>query len=276
MGNIFAFLVRHHKFLIFILLEGLCFSLVVNYNKPQGSVFFRSTYEITGRIYKGFDALDAYFHLSQVNDSLMAENARLRGKLNSAKYYDTSRGRNVTDTLIKQRYTFVPCSVVNNSVSGRDNYLTLDIGTNRGIGKHQGVVTTSGIAGITRDNSSHFSSALSVLNKDFTVSAEIKECKQIGTVTWDGLNPDLVVMKDIPLNVRLKIGMHVVTSHYSDIFPTGTNVGVISRFIMNHNDAYYTVFVKLSTDMRNLRQVYVVNNLMNEEKLKIEEVPVKK
>ena len=70
--------------------------------------------------------------------------------------------------------------------------------------------------------------------------------------------------------------MHVVTSPYSDIFPTGTNVGIVSRFIMNHNDAYYTVYVKLSTDMRNLRQVYVVNNLMNDEKLKIEEIPVKK
>src|ERR1039458_10197039 len=119
MGNIFAFLVRHHKFLIFILLEALCFSLVVNYNKPQGSAFFRSTYETTGRIYKGFDALNSYFHLRQVNDSLMAENARLRSKMNNAMYFDTSKSKNITDTVTKQRYTFVPCSIVNNSVSNR-------------------------------------------------------------------------------------------------------------------------------------------------------------
>ena len=270
MGNIFAFLLRHIRFFVFIILEGICFSLVVNYNKDQGSAFSQFSNEVSGSVYKSFAGMKYYFHLRETNDSLMAENARLRSKMTNALYVDTAKSRNINDSIFKQRYTFIPCDVVNNSVTSMNNYLTLGSGKKKGIGKHLGVVSTDGVVGITRDVSEHFSSVLSVLHKDFTVSAEIRENKQIGTVTWDGRNPNMVVMKDIPLNVRLKIGMHVDTSPFSDLFPAGTPVGYVVKFEANHNDANYTVYVWLCSDIRNLRKVYVVNNLMRDEKQKIE------
>src|SRR6185437_451344 len=276
MGNIFAFLIRHHKFFVFAILEWICFSLVVNYNKDQGSTFSQFSNEISGLVYKSFTGMKYYFHLRETNDSLMAENARLRAKMSNAMYFDTAKNKNIADTVFKQRYTFIPCDVVNNSVTGIDNYHTLGAGTNKGIGKHLGVVSTVGIVGITRNVSQHFCSVLSVLHKDFTVSGEIKEVRQIGTLTWDGRNPNMVVMKDIPLNTRLKAGMHVVTSPFSDLFPQGTPVGYVVKFEPNHNDANYTVYVWLHTDMQNLRKVYVVNNLMRDEKQKTEPQPDKR
>lgn len=276
MGNIFAFLLRHHKFFVFIILEGIGFSLVVNYNKDQGSAFYKSTNEISGLAYKGIGNLKYYFHLREVNDSLMAENARLRAKMLNALYFDTAKPRAITDTIVKQRYTFIPCAVVNNSVTSMNNYLTLGAGENMGIGNHLGVVSSSGIVGITRNVSEHFASVLSILHKDFTVSAQIIENKQIGTVTWNGFDPDIVVMKDIPLNVKITKGMHVVTSPYSDLFPTGTAVGMVTKYEANHNDANYTIYIRLSTDMRNISKVYVVSNLMRDEKQKTESIPVSK
>jgi len=276
MGNIFAFLLRHIRFFVFIILEGICFSLVVNYNRDQGSAFSQFSNEVSGSVYRSFAGMKYYFHLRETNDSLMAENARLRAKMSNAMYFDTAKSKDIHDTVFKQRYTFIPCDVVNNSVTSMNNYLTLGSGKKAGVGKHLGVVSTVGIVGITRDVSEHFSSVLSVLHKDFTVSAEIKENKQIGTVTWDGYNPNMVVMKDIPLNVRLKTGMHVVTSPFSDLFPAGTLIGYVVKYEANHNDANYTVTVWLASDIRNLRKVYVVNNLMRDEKQNIEPKPESK
>jgi rod shape-determining protein MreC len=276
MGNIVAFLARHHRFFIFILLEAICFSLVVNYNKDQSSAFFRAAYDMSGRVDQTFTNVSSYFHLQHVNDSLKAENARLRSKLKTAIYFDTTKAKFFNDTIYHQKYSFIPCDVINNSVTGRNNYLTLDAGTNKNIGKHLGVVTTSGIAGVTRDVSPHFTSVLSVLHKDFTVSAEIAEMKEIGTVVWDGNNPEMVIMKDIPLHIRIRKGMHVVTSPYSELFPQGTPIGVIEDFKIKQADAFYTIYVKLATDIRNIRSVYVVSNLMKVEQEKIEPKPEKK
>jgi len=276
MGNILAFLARHNKFFIFILLEAICFSLVVNFNKDQGSSFFRTASELSGGIDESFAKVSSYFQLNQINDSLKSENARLRSKMNNAYYFDTSKSKVVCDTTYKQHYTLVPCNVINNSVSNRNNYLTLDAGANMNIGKHLGVVTTSGIAGVTRDVSQHFTHVLSILHKDFTVSAEIAEIKEIGTVAWDGNNPEIVILKEIPLHIRIKKGMHVVTSPYSNLFPKATPIGIIENFEIKQADAFYTIYVRLSSDIRNLRSVYVVNNLMKEEQQKVETIPEKK
>jgi rod shape-determining protein MreC len=276
MGNILAFLARHHRFFVFVLLEAICFSLVVSYNKDQSSAFFRTAYDLSGKMDQTFTNVSSYFHLQHVNDSLKAENARLRSKLNTAVYFDTSKAKYINDTTFHQRYTFIPCNVINNSVSSRNNYLTLDAGTYKSIGKHLGVVSTSGIAGVTREVSTHFTSVLSVLHKDFTVSAEIAEMKEIGTIIWDGSSPEFVILKDIPLHIRIKQGMHIVTSPYSNLFPQGTPIGIIDHFEIKPADAFYTIFVKLSSDMRNLRSVYVVSNLVKNEQENTEPKPEKK
>jgi len=273
MGNIIAFLVRHHKFFIFVLLEAICFSLVVSYNKKQSNAFFGVSHELSGRLDQGFSNLYAYFHLNQINRDLQAENAALRAKMNNAILLDTGKTKNIADTSIHQRYTFVPANIINNSVTNRNNYITLDAGSRQGITKSLGVVSTNGIVGVTREVSPHFTSILSILHKDFAVSAEITENKEIGTVSWDGENPEVMIMRDIPLHIHIRKGMHIVTSANSNLFPKGTPIGVIDRFIIKQADAFYTIYVKLGTDMRNLRTVYVVNNLVKQEQEKVEPKP---
>jgi rod shape-determining protein MreC len=275
LGNILAFLARYHRFFIFVVLEAICLSLVVNYNKDQGSAFFKSTSDISGRVDQGFTNIASYFHLQSSNDSLMKENARLRGKISNAFYIDTSKSKTITDTVLKQRYTFVSCNVVNNSVVNRNNYITLDIGSNRGVGKDLGVVSTSGIVGVTRDISPHFTSVLSVLHKDFSVSSEITELKEVGDLVWDGARPETAILKNVPSHIRIKTGMHLATSAYSQIFPTGIPIGVIEKFEIKAGEPFYTIYIKLAADMRNIRNVYIVNNLMKEELKKLDPKPEK-
>jgi rod shape-determining protein MreC len=274
MGNIFAFLSKYHRLFLFTILEIICLSLVVNFNKGQHSTFFAWAYDTKDRMYKTYDDVNLYFHLQKVNDSLSAENARLRASLKSAKYFDTAKTRPVVDTTNKQRYTFTSANVINNTVTKRDNFLTLDIGENRGVSRHLGVVSTAGIVGITLDVSQHFTTVLSVLHKDFTVSAEIAEMKEIGSVVWDGTNSEIVILKDIPQHIHIKKGMHVVTSPYSNVFPQNTPIGIIQSFEVKPGDAFYTIYVRLASDIRDVRQVYIVNNLFKEEQDTVEQKEV--
>jgi rod shape-determining protein MreC len=270
MGNILAFLVKYHRFFLFLFLEIICFSLVINFNTAQKSTFVGLSNEFAGRIYEAYSKVDRYFHLERVNDSLAAENVRLRKQLGVSKYFDTSRPINKVDTLIKQKFTYLPASVVNNRVTARNNFMTLNIGSRKGTQRQSGVVTTAGVVGITKQVSSNFTSVLSILHSDFTVSAEIAELKEIGSVAWDGESPRRVIMKDIEQHIRIKKGMHIVTSPYSSIFPVGTPIGIIEDFYTNPNDPFYTIRVKLAADIPNIKQVYVITNLMREEQEELE------
>ncbi|RYD81382.1 MAG: rod shape-determining protein MreC [Sphingobacteriales bacterium] len=271
MGNIFAFFSKYHRFFLFLLLEIICLYLVVSFNHKQNSAYLALSSEVSGQLQTAYNNVDIYFHLNRVNDSLMAENKRLRDQLITSKIIDTTKASVVIDTTFKQRYIHIPGEIVNNSVTSRNNYLTLAIGKNKGVGPHLGVVSTVGIVGITRTSSNNFTSVLSVLHTDFTVSAEIKEIKEIGSVIWDGRNPSIVILKNIPMHIKISKGQHVVTSPYSNVFPQGTPIGIIQNFEVKSGDAFYTVYVKLATDMRNVRQAYVINDLVREEQEKVEE-----
>jgi rod shape-determining protein MreC len=112
----------------------------------------------------------------------------------------------------------------------------------------------------------HFTTVLSVLHKDFTVSVEIKEIHERGSIEWDGRNPAIAIMREVPMHIRIQKGEHVVISAYSDLFPQGTAVGVIEDFEVKQGDAFYTIYVKLAEDIRNINTAYVVKNLMKAEK----------
>lgn len=271
MGNILAFLVKYHRFFLFLFLEIICFSLIVSYNTEQKSTFIGISNEVSGRLYEAYNKVDRYFHLERVNDSLAVENIRLKKELAASKFFDTSMALQKVDTLVKQKYTYLPAHVVNNRVTARNNFMTLNIGSRKGAQRQSGVVTTAGIVGITKQVSPNFTSVLSVLHSDFNVSAEISELNEIGNVIWDGKNPARVILKDIEQHIRIKKGMHIVTSPYSSIFPVGTPIGTIESFEANPADPFYTIRVKLAADVRNVKQVYVITNLMREEQEELEE-----
>ena len=57
-----------------------------------------------------------------------------------------------------------------------------------GIQPEMAVIGSEGIVGIVKSVSDNYSSVLSVLNRDFTVSAKIKKNGYFGPLRWNGNN----------------------------------------------------------------------------------------
>lgn len=272
MSNLIAFFVRFYRFFLFVILEVISFSLVVSYNRYQSVAFFNYAYEVSGKVFTVYNNVNLYFHLRVANDSLLAENARLRGQQITARYVDTAKTKQINDTFYKQKFVFIPARVVNNSVNKINNFLTLDIGTDKKVYKDMGVVTIAGIVGITRAVSPHFSSVLSILNQKFIVSAQIKETGDIGSISWDGKDADIVIMTDVGIKSRIRKDSiyHVVTSPHSKIFPQGIPIGTIQHFEEKIGSKFYTIYIKLADRLQNVQQVYVIDNIMRKEQETVE------
>ena len=146
----------------------------------------------------------------------------------------------------------------------------LNMGSNDGIDKDMAVISQRGIVGIIRDVSKHFSSVISVLHKDTRISAKIKKNNYIGTLAWKGIDYRKAYLMDIPTHVKLALGDTVITSGYSHLFPEGIMIGVIENYNILEGDNFYTIKISFLEDYNNLSYVYVVNNLMRNEKLMLE------
>ena len=254
-----------------MLLEGLSFYLLVRNNNFHNASVLNSANKVTANIYESVNYVREYIHLKTNNESLARENAQLRSRLPDA-FYDISRTETtVSDTLLRQQYTYITARVINNSVNRRNNYLTLDKGSVHGIEPEMGVVASSGVIGIVKDVSPHFCTVMSLLHKDTRISTRLKKNNFFGSLEWDGTNPTEATLRQITTSTRVAKGDTLVTTSYSTIFPRDILVGTVKDYYVKPGESFYTIRVALASDFRSLSFVYIVNNVFKKEQRQLEQ-----
>ncbi|MEO3404228.1 rod shape-determining protein MreC [Mucilaginibacter sp. CAU 1740] len=272
MRNLWAFITKYNAFFLFLIFEISSLIIYIKYNSFQKASFLNSTNAVTGTLFKQVDGLKSYMSLSETNDSLARENAKLRGQLKTSMYVDSVDKRKVNDTVYKQQYSYIVAKVINNSFNKRSNYITIDRGSKDGIQKDMGVITGAGVVGQVIDVTEHLAIIQSVLHKNTRFSAMLTNTKDIGSFVWgNDMDPHKGVLIDIQNNAQPKVGELVVTSGYS-LFPTGIPFGKITNLHAKGGGLLLNVEVSLAVDFTKLQYVYVINNKFATEQTGLEAV----
>ncbi len=82
---------------------------------------------------------------------------------------------------------------------------------------------------------------------------------------WDGLQPNVVTLKDISKEVKVAVGDSVITSGLSDKFPFGLLIGTVKEVVNDKSSSTYTIKVKTAANFYNLQYVNIINNLQKYE-----------
>ena len=264
MRRLFLRLLRNGGFFVFIMLEAISLSLVVRYNEKPSAAFTSSSNTILGFMYRQVDELARVSNLSAVTDSLARENARLYAQLEIAKLEQATK-RDTAQTITQQWYSYIPASVRNNSTHLNNNTITIDVGYNQGVKPGMGVIGPNGVVGQIIKTTSRFSSALSLLHSQTRVSTMIQGSNHFGILTWPGKNIHTAILTDVPKHAQIKKGDLLITSGYSTVFPKGIPIGVVKDYRAVPGTNSLEIEVTLATDMSNLHQVYVLDNLFRTE-----------
>jgi rod shape-determining protein MreC len=271
MKNLIRFIYRNNFFFAFLLLEIICFFLLARNNGYQGSSLINSSNRLSAGVYQTAAETKEYLLLKDENERIAKENAMLHNMLKSGYAAIPLTVYEKYDTLYKQQYRYVSAKAINNSLNKRSNYLTLDIGSDQGIGHDMAVINSSGIVGIVKDVSANFASCMSVLHKDVRVNCELKKDGSCGPLSWDGVDYRFCSLIDIPTSSQIKKGDTVITSSLSGIFPEGIMVGTVDSWERRQNEAFYTVKVRLSADFKKINHVSVIKYRYKNEKDSLEQ-----
>jgi rod shape-determining protein MreC len=263
MWSLLRYFQRHHVAILFIILEIISLYFLFSRNNFQRAAYMNSANHISGTIYERYNSIVNYFRLSTVNRELSEENARLRRELGSVALVTDSSYTFLSAT--DSNYTFIPARVINNSVNRQYNYLTLNKGSKDGIRPEMGVSTVHGVVGMITNVSESYSTAISLLNLRWNVSAKLKRNNYFGSLSWDGKDYRHALLNEIPFHVDLEVGDTIVTSGFSSIFPEGYMLGVIDSFNKEGGDNFYTIRIKLSVDFKSLVYVEVIGNSQRKE-----------
>jgi rod shape-determining protein MreC len=272
MRNLWIFINRYNAFFLFVIFFTIGIVLTVKNNSYQRSVTFNSTNEVVGQAYIRLNIFKRYLNLGEVNDSLARENARLNTELLALKNIDSAKNVVVKDTVNRVQYTYLAARVIKNSVTLRNNIITINKGTLDGIQSGMAVISAGrGVVGIIRDVSPHLATIESLLNKDAKISVSIKSTKALGSLVWGDRNSDYrkAFIKDIPNHFQVKLGDTVITSGFGS-FPPGIPVGSISNRGISTGDNFLTIEIKLYNDFSTLQYVYVIKDKLAQEEKALE------
>ncbi len=267
MVNLLRFFLRYYLLFLFVALQGFCFFLIYSKNKYNQAAYINVANGVSGRFYSTVSGVSEYLHLRGVNDSLAMENAHLREQLLDSRFDNKTDSLFVRDSATRfvQVYSYIPARVIRNSVNQATNIIYLEKGKLQGINKQMGVIAPNGIVGQVINVTDNYAAVMSVLSKDFKVSAKFKKNDFFGNLHWDGINSTSATLEEIPKHVPAKVGDTIVTSGFSQLFPRNIMIGVVEKVNAAPEKTFLDITVHLSTGFGNLSYVYVVNNLRREE-----------
>jgi rod shape-determining protein MreC len=277
--NFILFIRRFFNLILFLGLEVVCIILIARTNMMQGNDIMSSANTIAGIVYQKREDVVYYFGLKKMNDSLLSENLRLHTQLAMLQSVDTlhdstSRGTvtEVTDsgTIVKYAdYRYREARVINNSITAENNYITINRGSADGISRNTAVISGAGAVGKVVHVSAHYASVISILSVKQPVSARLKD-GTIGKVIWEVGRPDILVLKDVPPQIKVKKGDSVFTTSYS-FFPPDILIGRVIKTKTLRKNNTQLLYLQTAANFRNLQYVYVVENKMSGERVKLED-----
>lgn len=249
---------------VFILLEVAALLMLSHNNQLQRLWIARISHGFMARTWGTTQAISDYFSLKGQNDRLALENDSLQRIVRSYELAAKEADPASRPVLMDNGFNYIPATIVKSSSNTQHNYLIIDKGSEDGVVRNSGIITSNGVIGIVDAVSPHYSYAISFLNTELFISARLGESGAIGPLAWDGTSSDGAILKEIPLQFKFEPGDTVYTSGYSSIFPPDIPIGVAgeSKII---NGATNEIKVRLFQNHKALKYVTVVGNTRAEE-----------
>lgn len=253
MYNLFIFIKKYNAVILFILLEILCFILVMQSLPYHSRKMVNVSNSVSGSFYKTTSNWKNYIALKSENELLAEQNALLMSRLGNDLL--------ANDTVMSDElFTFIPAHVISNSINERNNFLVIDKGRLDGLEPDMGVISSNGVVGKIVNVSNHYASVMSLLNSYAVISCRFIDNQYVANAVWNGKDYRYGIIKDIPSHLVINIGDTLVTSGFSNSFPADIMVGTIEDNDVSDNNMFNTAKIRFSTNFNSLRHVFVVKN----------------
>lgn len=203
------------------------------------------------RIYR--QALTTNTYLQRQNVLLQDELSRLRSVEEENRIL-----RELLELRDEISYDVVPVRVVAKNLQGLNNLLTLNAGSEDGIQVGMPVINSDGLVGQVILTSRNISQVLPYSNSLFRVSARVQDTRAYGIVSWQSTGHRELVLSHIPQTISVEVGQIVETSGYSNHFPQGLPIGIVTRIEPGDGVETQTIYLEALAELFTLSEAFIL------------------
>jgi rod shape-determining protein MreC len=263
-----VFLFKEYLLLISYILISLLL-LALN-DSPQVRTIRSITLATIGFAEEAFGFIPNYFDLKEESKILREQNLTLSEELIRLREAKLENMRLHQLLALKERtpFRYVSANVVGKTLNLLQNTITVDVGEADGVKPDMSIVTDEGLVGRVIATSSRYAVGQTLWNKDFRASAKVERGRVDGIVLWEG--GEYLSLKNVAKTLDVQVGDVVITSEYSNIFPAGIKIGVVSKTSQAQGALFQTVEIIPGVDLSRLEQVFVIAHTADSTRVALE------
>lgn len=252
-------------------------SLILIFHNDNPQIRFLRAAAITsfGTVQSGISAIPNVFDIERENKILRENNIKLANEIASLK---ESKLENIRLTRLlnfkeKNSLGVVSGKIINKSLLQTRNTITLNVGESDSVTVNMPVITDAGLVGRIVAVSRNYSVAQILYNKDMRITVKVQRNRIDGILSYDGV--ENLMVNNIQKSADVNVGDVIITSEYSNIYPPGIPIGVVSE-TGNLDNLFKKVIVTPSVNFSVLEEVFVLKSITSKERAEIEKAFQKK
>lgn len=269
------FLLRIKEYLILSLL--IVISLILLFSNDNSQVRFLRAVAVgfIGVVQNTLSAVPNVFEIQKENEFLREKNIELSNEISALKEARLENLRLTKILTLKEKNIpgVIIARIVNKSLVQARNTITLNVGESDSVKINMPVITDDGLVGRIVSTSSHYSIAQILYNRNLSITVKIQRSRADGILNYDGAGN--IVVNNVPKSADVKVGDIVITSEYSNFFPSGIPVGTVTEE-GNLDNLFKKVIVKPLVTFQTLEEVFVLKLLPDKERIDLENSYFKK
>ncbi|MBI4535273.1 MAG: rod shape-determining protein MreC [Ignavibacteriae bacterium] len=245
------------------------FLLTVN-DGPQIRAIRSITIVSIGFLQGALAFIPNYFDLREEHRILRERNLNLSSEVSLLREsrLENIRLRHLLGFKERARQHYISANVVGKNTQLLRNTITIDVGESDGVKVNMPIVTDGGLVGKIIATSSGYAVGQLVLNKDFRASAKVQRGRVDGIIVWEG--GDMLLLKNVARTLDVREGDVIQTSEFSNLFPPGIRVGVVSEISQKQGALFQTIEVTPGVDFNRLEEVFVVRHQPDTSRMAVE------
>ncbi|WP_338470397.1 rod shape-determining protein MreC [Niallia sp. XMNu-256] len=205
------------------------------------------------------------------------ENKELKSKLNDLAQLKADvqsledENTKLRDVLDKQEslrdFEPIQATVIGRNPERWNELVIINKGSTSGIEANMSVITSTGLIGKVK-NSRQLTATVQLLSSNDStnrVSAEIiGDEKFYGQIEGFDKEREMLLLRKIPYEAKIKEGQTVQTSGLGGLFPSGLIIGTVEEVVPDEYGLTQTAYVKPSADFYDIEHVMVVKRTMTQ------------
>ena len=264
MYAVYLAIVRNKDHLLFLFLATISLFLLLNDENPRMRIVRGKAVELVSFLSSPLTVAKSLLFLEEENQLLrektLALSLQVESMLNLHK--ENEELLSLLDFKKKTTLKIRPARVVNKGTQPNLLSIVIDGGKIDGIKKNQAVLTPKGVIGKTIEASNRASIVQLITDTNFRLSVRILPSGATGILRF--LDGNTAQISEVQKNANVKIGDKVVTSGFSDIYPSGLPVGKVEGVYDGRSSFEKMIKVSLPNNMSSFQYVFVITEKLNE------------